>query len=399
MKSSAKTESSTAAALPLPTLLSQAVVAFTIELDNEAEGQIRHRTTLHGLSKKSSSKSGAADSLNAPWLVSSIMWSNCMRFVGEDGVRVGELEELARTKTNLDGMQRWRYITVEPDPADPRARPPLSDWVIRATPVGRRAQEVWRPLFGVIEQRWQQRFGKDEIDQLRKPLSELVSQIDAELPGVLPDCLPILQYGLFSRTSDYRRRARAARERGDAGSGGAAAGTNLSTLLSKALLAFAIDFERESELSLAICANVLRVLSEEGVRVRDLPRLAGVSKEAIKMATGFLAKGRYIVIESDPYAARTKLIRLTPKGHAARDAYLQRIGAVEERWQDRFGKDNIRNLGRALEPLVADGTVEPSPLFLGLQPPPDGWRASVPKPETLPHFPMVLHRGGYPDGS
>src|SRR5450432_2652578 len=189
MKSSAKTESSTAAALPLPTLLSQAVVAFTIELDNEAEGQIRHRTTLHGLSKKSSSKSGAADSLNAPWLVSSIMWSNCMRFVGEDGVRVGELEELARTKTNLDGMQRWRYITVEPDPADPRARPPLSDWVIRATPVGRRAQEVWRPLFGVIEQRWQQRFGKDEIDQLRKPLSELVSQIDAELPGVLPDCL------------------------------------------------------------------------------------------------------------------------------------------------------------------------------------------------------------------
>jgi hypothetical protein len=27
------------------------------------------------------------------------------------------------------------------------------------------------------------------------------------------------------------------------------------------------------------------------------------------------------------------------------------------------------------------------------------WRASVPNPETLPHYPMVLHRGGYPDGS
>jgi hypothetical protein len=30
---------------------------------------------------------------------------------------------------------------------------------------------------------------------------------------------------------------------------------------------------------------------------------------------------------------------------------------------------------------------------------PDGWRAKVPKAETLPSFPMVLHRGGYPDGS
>ena len=32
-------------------------------------------------------------------------------------------------------------------------------------------------------------------------------------------------------------------------------------------------------------------------------------------------------------------------------------------------------------------------------PPGDGWRAAVPKPETLPHYPMLLHRGGFPDGS
>ena len=35
----------------------------------------------------------------------------------------------------------------------------------------------------------------------------------------------------------------------------------------------------------------------------------------------------------------------------------------------------------------------------GLQPYPDGWRAKVRAPETLPHHPMVLHRGGFPDGS
>lgn len=391
MKSSSTKTSTGApgAGLPLPSLLSQALVAFTIELDNEMERQIRHRTTKHGLSKKSSSKSGATDSLHAPWLVSSVMWLNCMQFVGEDGVRVGELEELARTKANLNGMERWRYITVEPDPADPRSKPPLSDWVIRATPVGRRAQEVWRPLFGVIEERWRQRFGKDEIGQLRKSLMALIAQIDVDLP----DCLPILEYGLFSRALDRKRR-KATERRVDSSTR-----LPLSALLSKVLLAFALQFEHDSDLSLAISTNVVRVLDEKGIRVRDLPRLAGVSKESIKMAMGMLTKGRYVVVESDPVAARTKLVRLTPKGQAAKDAYLRRLAFIEQRWQERFGQDNIRNLRESLERLVGDPTAERSPLFLELEPHPDGWRASVPKPETLPHFPMVLHRGGYPDGS
>jgi hypothetical protein len=51
------------------------------------------------------------------------------------------------------------------------------------------------------------------------------------------------------------------------------------------------------------------------------------------------------------------------------------------------------------EALVGDATADSSPLFRGLEPYPDGWRASVRKPNTLPHYPMVLHRGGFPDGS
>ena len=330
MKSSA-TKTSTGAAgpgLPLPALLSQTLVAFTIELDNQAEQQMVHRTTTRGLSK--SKNPGEKAPLHAPWLVSLVMWSNCMQFVGEDGVRVGELEELARTKTNLDGMERWGYVTVEPDPADQRPKPPRSDWVIRATPAGRKAQEVWRPLFGMIEELWQERFGEDEIDQLRKSLLALIAQIDVDLP----DCLPILEYGLFSRRLDRKRR-KATERQVDSGTR-----LPLPALLSKVLLAFALQFEHDSDLSLAISANLVRVLDEKGIPVRDLPRLAGVSKEAIKMAMGILTKGRYVVVESDPVAARTKLIRLTPKGQAAKDAYLRRLAFIEQRWQERFGEDN-----------------------------------------------------------
>jgi hypothetical protein len=59
----------------------------------------------------------------------------------------------------------------------------------------------------------------------------------------------------------------------------------------------------------------------------------------------------------------------------------------------------IAAVADALEPIAGDGTRAGSPLFAGLQPPAGGWRADVPAPERLPWFPMVLHRGGYPDGS
>jgi hypothetical protein len=35
----------------------------------------------------------------------------------------------------------------------------------------------------------------------------------------------------------------------------------------------------------------------------------------------------------------------------------------------------------------------------GLEPYPDNWRARVKPPLVLPHYPMTLHRGGYPDGA
>jgi hypothetical protein len=41
-------------------------------------------------------------------------------------------------------------------------------------------------------------------------------------------------------------------------------------LLSQVLLAFALDFERESAVSLAVAANALRVLTGDRVRVREL---------------------------------------------------------------------------------------------------------------------------------
>lgn len=116
------------------------------------------------------------------------------------------------------------------------------------------------------------------------------------------------------------------------------------------------------------------------------------------MALGILDKRGLVVPEPDPNA-RGRVIRLTPGGLRAQAASRHRIAAVEEGWVERFGTPLIGELRAVLEGLAGEADSAASPLFGGLQPYPDGWRTLVPKPEVLPHFPMVLHRGGYPDGS
>ena len=394
--------------LPLPTLLSQTLVAFTIEFDNEAEYQLPHTTTNHGRTP---------DAPYAPWLVSLAMYANCLQWVPEEGVRLRDLLRQARTPTNLNGMIRWRHITFAPDPADTRPKPPKSDWLVHPTPGGRLVQRVCGALFATIESRWRERYGTDQIANLRESLCALVNQLDPQLP----DCMPILGYGLFSRREEPpslkspRKPSRNLSSRIDEPSStephtnsaalsvDLAAKPNLaelplSALLSRPLLAFAHDFERDFPLSLAICANPLRVLNDSGVRPRDLPLLTGVSKESLAMAMGILRKAALVIIATASSAKREKLIRLTVKGQAAQAAYRDRVAAMETEWQARFGKATIAHLRVVLEALVGDATPH-SPIFRALEPYPDGWRASVPRPSTLPHFPMVLHRGAFPDGS
>ena len=359
--------------LPLSALLSQALVAFTIEWDNEAEHRSPHRTTGYGRT--------AGTPGGAPWLTSLVMWANCLRFVPDEGITVTGLREVARTETNLDGMRRWGYVTYQPDPG--RGTRPAASAVMRPTARGRDAREVLRGLDGEIEERWRDRFGGETVAGLRTALEDVVAGLD---PG-LPDCLPILKYGLFSRTISGLSAPAAPASPGD---------LPLWTLLSRALLAYAIEFETESERSLAIGANLLRVLTPDGVRTRDIPALAGVSKEAVAMAMGVVAKNGLAAEGPDPAGGRWKVTRLTPAGMRARRSYHDLTAAIEERWRDRFGAGAVSGLRAGLEVLAAG---DPPSLWRGLEPYPDGWRAKARRPAVLPHYPMVLHRGGYPDGS
>lgn len=144
-----------------------------------------------------------------------------------------------------------------------------------------------------VEERWRKRFGPEGIDELRASLVELIDAFELDLP----DSLPILGYGLAHRGECVPRPAEA-RDEGYAAQ-------PLPALLAKALLMFALEFEKESHVSLAIGANILRLAGDGDLRVRDLPRLAGISKEAIAMALGFLEKRGYAVASCIAEAGRT----------------------------------------------------------------------------------------------
>ena len=367
---------------PISTLLSQVVVTYTIELDNEFERRFQ-------------------DAGGGARVASVVMWSNFLRFI-DDGIAVGELPNAARLPkgrmlSTLGGMERWRYVFV----ASARAHKPpkakrdgwgsarglRSDWVVRQTPAGRTAAEIWTELFGEIEARWKERFGADSVDGLREALRAIVARIDVELPEFLP----------IVGSSNRMAVDLPLRERCGADS------LHLAALLSRALLVYTLDFERQSELSLPLSANFVRVLDERGIRVGDLPVAAGVSKEATAMALTVLAKTGHVALEG--VTAATKVARLTPTGRRFQKACGQLHPDIEKRWRQRFGADDVRRLRSALERVL-----EHADLARGLQPHPGGWRASgdyvertktmIENPRaTLPHYPMVLHRGGWPDGS
>jgi DNA-binding MarR family transcriptional regulator len=353
------------ATLAVPARLSQVLTAFIIECDNEFEHRMPHRTTRFG------SAGGLA---RPPWLVSMAMWANCLRFVPADGIAAGELARRARLEPHsmdlvLTRMSRWwGYLTVAPGAAAGR--------LVAPTRAGRQAQEIWAALPGEVEDRWRDRFGRDAIEGLRAALVPAVARLGTRLP----DFLPVGQ----AQPEEGREE--------DAG------GLALPALLSKVLLALALDFESESRLALgvytgrgaarlAISANLLRVLDDGGgTRVRDLPAATGVAQMAIGNWLGSLEEHRYLTVGPDPAGGRFKVARLTPRGRQTRDAYLRWAAADGGRADAAALRAALARLGGD---LLRDGTA----------PYPDGWRAKVARPATLPHYPVISPRGGFPDGS
>ena len=255
----------------------------------------------------------------------------------------------SQVKFQLGCLERWGFVALQPERRAGwgSGRGIRADWMVHLTSKGLAASQIWPLLYGEIERRWEKRFGKDEISRLRPALQDVAGKLDLELPHGLPN--------EWEGAKEFPPRINRSKK-----------SLPLPTLLSQLLLTFRLEFDRESTAPLSLCANTLRVLGEKPIREAEIPRLTGASKEISDI--GWQMKP-YVVVTADPTASRGKVVRLSPRGLMAQQAYHRLIWDIEKRWEERFGKDEIATLRESLERLFEPHSGGDTPLSGGLIPP------------------------------
>jgi hypothetical protein len=347
--------------LPLPTLLAHALVAMTIGIDNEIEQRMPHQTAL-------GRKRGVI--ATGPWLVSWATWANILRFVPPAGITISDFRRLPGAEADAfdgknPGVIRWGYVTRTGD-------------IVRPTRALAAARDDVFPLVpAAVEARWAEHFGAAVMADVGRALDAVLAPVAV----VLPRALPRADNLMWTR---WEQRGPAVDRVED---------LDVVAKLAQVLLLFALDHEAGAAAPLTMAANLLRVVPADGTTMKDALVRSGISKEAMAYLTGWRQVTR-LTAESE-----SKRLLLTPAGIDAGDDYRSRAESVEQAWAHEQGADVVGRLRRALERIVVAPTLDRSPLAPLVDPPPDCWRAWVKRPTTLPHYPMMLHRGGYPDGA
>lgn len=224
------------------------------------------------------------------------------------------------SKLQLGCLERWGFVTLDERGSDGwgSGRGIRSDWTVRLTAKGVQAVGIWQPLIELVERRWEKRFGKDAIEDLGARLRSLGGGSELALPS----------------------------------------------LLSEVLAKYRVEFERESNVPLPLCANTIRVLSEKPTPLSAIARLTGGSPEMTDI--GWELKP-FVIVEAAAGKTRGKTARLSALGLRAQGEYRRLTAVIDARWK----ADDLR---AALLKLFG------SPMREGLIPPPGTTRAGEQTP-------------------
>lgn len=229
-------------------------------------------------------------------------WANLLRVLGEEGVRAKDLPALTALsrramKTVTGAAQRLGLVTVNGE-------------TVRLTDTGRRVRPATARETTVCE-----------------PLAILVSQLELEHPHA------VTPYGTADPTMtggpgvDWKP---VPRRPGDTAS------LPVASLLSQALMAFAIEYERERMGPIMWGAEVLAPIGEAGVPRASMPKTGTHSASNLQ---------RLGVAAIDAAG----VVRLTARGRAMRDGFAPLSERIEARWRERHGDDLIRAVIAAVD--------------------------------------------------
>ncbi|MGH9236057.1 MAG: hypothetical protein ACRD0R_22270 [Acidimicrobiales bacterium] len=130
--------------LPLPALLSQALVALAIEFETRRLGSLA-------------------------------LAANVVRHLDETPRGLDDLPPLPGvTGTGKSSAERHGYLIVARDPADRRTKQ------VRLTLRGQQLRAGYEPTVASIEDRWRSAYGDDVVDRLRASLESIDGRLDGD---------------------------------------------------------------------------------------------------------------------------------------------------------------------------------------------------------------------------
>ena len=299
---------------PLPTLLGRAIGAFALDYDRARGGD-----------------------RSVPQLGT---WANVLRVLDADGTDQREL--VRRTVISrrvaevvVTRLARLGRVAVENRAVEgKRGKTKL----VRLTASGEVGTASAAMLVDTVQADWRERFGNDAVDRLRDALSTVVDRLPVELPhypagyGAAdpsvtggdyvpedpgPPRIPAhgQDWPVVLREPDSVTRH-----------------LPLPALLSQALAAFAIDYEREQFGSLPAASNFLRFVGDDGVTLGSAQALGGV------VGNGKSLHERHLDVVVEPGRPRdmSRRVFLTAKGRRVRDAYPRLVKEIEDRWSEQY---------------------------------------------------------------
>ena len=106
---------------------------------------------------------------------------------------------------------------------------------------------------------------------------------------------------------------------------------------------------------------VFRFVRDDGMRLTELARLAGMTKQSVGELVDDLVNRGYVERIPDPEDRRAKLICLTDRGIEAQKVGFGLLADVEDRWAERFGATRVKQLRKLLEEAVSEDAPDAVP--------------------------------------
>lgn len=92
----------------------------------------------------------------------------------------------------------------------------------------------------------------------------------------------------------------------------------------------------------------------DGVTASELGRRLGVSKQAAGKTIEGLERDGYVERVADPADARSKIIRMTPRGMEVQQLAFEAMARLRARWAERLGEEQMAAIEEGLREMTAD---------------------------------------------